>query len=46
MQCKIVEVGGRITGVNEVGIMVKIDCEIMEVYEVGAEVPQVGTTGF
>ena len=41
----MVEVCGRIMGVNEVGKMVEVGGEIMEVDEVGDEVPQVGTTG-
>ena len=41
----MVEVGGRIMGVNEVGKMVEVGCEILQVDEVGDEVPQVGATG-
>ena len=41
----MVEVGGRIMEVNEVGKIVEVGGEIMEVDEVGDEVPQVGATG-
>ena len=37
----MVEVGGRIMGVNEVGKMVGVGGKIIEVDEVGDEVPQV-----
>ena len=41
----MVEVGGRIMEVNDVGKMVEVDDEIMEVDEVGDEVPQVAAAG-
>ena len=45
LQGKMVEVGGRIMGVNEVGAMVEVGGEVMEADEVGNEVPRVGATG-
>ena len=41
----MVEVGGRVMGVNEVGKLVEVVGEVMEVDEAGDEVPQVGATG-
>ena len=39
--CKVVEVGGKVMGVNEVGKMVEVGGEVMEVDEVGDEAGEV-----
>ena len=50
LQGKMVEVGGRMMWVNEVGTMVEVGGKIIEIDEIDdevpQEVPQVGAKGF